>query len=43
VDASIDENLQFMYDSFGELLGVTAIKQKGLYIGIEGIMWLNSR
>jgi hypothetical protein len=34
-DASIDENLELMYDGFSELPGFTAVKQNGLYIGIE--------
>jgi hypothetical protein len=34
-DASIDENLQLMYDGYGELPGCTAVKQNGLYVGIE--------
>ena len=35
MDASIDENLQLMYDGFGELPGFTAVKQNELYIGTE--------
>ena len=35
MDASIDEDLELMYDGFSKLLGFTAIKQDRLYIGIE--------
>jgi len=34
-DASIDENLELMYDGFSKLPGFTAVKQDGLYVGIE--------
>ena len=30
-DASIDENLELMYDGFSELPGFTAVKQNGLW------------
>jgi len=34
-DASIDDNLELMYDGFSKLPGLTTVKQDGLYIGIE--------
>jgi len=34
-DASIDENVQLIYGGFSELPGYTAVRQNGLYIGIE--------
>ena len=33
--ASFDENLELMCDDFSKIPGFTAIKQDGLYVGIE--------
>ena len=37
-DASIDEDLELMYDGFSKLPGFTAINQDGFYVGITQIM-----